>query len=78
MLKDLGHEQKEVTKLFYDNNSVIALSKNVVFHKRTKHIDMRYHYIRELINAGEITMEPCRIEEQYVDIFTKVLGTRLF
>ena len=57
MLKDLGHEQKEAKKLLCDNSSAIALSKNVVFHKMTMHIDTRYHYIRELINAGELIME---------------------
>ena len=44
-------------KLLCDNSSTIALSKNAMFHKRTKHIDIRYHYIRELINAGEIIMK---------------------
>jgi len=57
MLKDLVHKQKEATKLLCNNSSAIALSKNVVFHRRIKHIDTRYHYIRELINAREITME---------------------
>jgi len=78
MLKDLGHEQEEATKLLCHNNSTIALLKNVVFHKRTKHIDTRYHYIRELINAREIIMEQCRITDQFMNIFTKPLGTRLF
>lgn len=57
MLKDLGYEQKGVTKLLCDNSSAIMLSKNAIFHKRTKHIDTRYHYIRDLISAREITME---------------------
>jgi len=54
------------------------LSKNAMFHKRTKHIDTRYHYIRELINVGEIIMEQCRTTKQFIDILTKPLGTRLF
>jgi len=78
MLKDLGYEQYEVTKLLYDKSSSITLSKNIVFHKRTKHIDTRYHYILELINAGEIIMEQYKTIEQFMDIFTKLLGTRLF
>lgn len=78
ILKDLGHEQQEATKLLCDNSSAIALSKNAVFHKRTKHIDTRYHYIRELINAGEIVLEHCKTTEQFADIFTKPLGSRTF
>ena len=78
MLKDLGHKQQEATKLLCDNGSTIALSKNAVFHKRNKHIDTRYHYIKELINAGEIIMEKCRTTKQFIDILTKPLGTRLF
>ena len=50
MLKDLSQNQQESTTIFCDNYSAIALSKNHVFHKKTKHIDTRYHFIRELVN----------------------------
>jgi hypothetical protein len=50
MLKNLLQKQQEPTTLFCDNNSAIMLSKNHVFHKKTKHIDTRYHFIRELVN----------------------------
>lgn len=39
-----------------DNSSTFPLSKNYVFHKRTKHIDAKYHFIRELVNNGEISL----------------------
>jgi len=45
MLRDLRHDQRGTTSVFCDNTSVIALSKNLVFHKRTKHIDAKYHFI---------------------------------
>eukprot|EP00253_Pinus_taeda_P030370 PITA_30370 len=54
MLRSLCREQEKATMIFCDNSSAIALSKNSVFHKRTKHIDTRFHYIRELVNNGEI------------------------
>eukprot|EP00253_Pinus_taeda_P010859 PITA_10859 len=60
MLRSLGQEQAKATVIFCDNSSAIALSKNSVFHKRTKHIDTRFHYIRELVNNGEIVLEHCR------------------
>lgn len=78
ILKDLRHEQKGATTIFCDNNSAIALSKNTVFHKRSKHIDTRYHFIRELINDGEVILEHCRSKEQYADIFTKALARDSF
>ena len=60
MLRSLCQEQTKGTVIFCDNNSAIALSKNFVFHKRTKYIDTKFHYIRELVNNGEIVLEHCR------------------
>ena len=56
VLRDLCHEQEEGTTIYCDNSSAIALSKNSVFHKRTKHIDTKFHFIRELVNNGEIVL----------------------
>eukprot|EP00253_Pinus_taeda_P011792 PITA_11792 len=71
MLRSLGQEQAKATAIFCENSSTIALSKNSVFHKRTKHIDTRFHYIRELVSNGEIALEHCRTHEQVADILTK-------
>eukprot|EP00253_Pinus_taeda_P029617 PITA_29617 len=60
MLRSLGQEQAKAAVIFCDNSSAIALSNNSVFHKRTKHIDTRFHYIRELVSNGEIVLEHCR------------------
>ena len=49
-----------------------------MFHKRTKHIDTKFHYIRELVNNGEIFLEHCRNQEQFVEILTKPLGHKSF
>ena len=65
-------------KFFSDNKSTIALSRNHVFHKRSKHIDTRDHFIRELINNNEINMEFCRSENQFAYLFTKPMGKDLF
>ena len=61
-LSKLRHEQNEPTPILCDNNSAISLSRNHVFHKRSKHIDTRYHFIRELINNNEISVEFCKSE----------------
>eukprot|EP00253_Pinus_taeda_P035439 PITA_35439 len=73
MLRSLGQEQAKGTMIFCENSSTIALSKNLVFHKRTKHIDTRFHYIRELVSNGEIVLQHCRTQEKVVDILTKPL-----
>ena len=49
MLKDMSQNQQESTIIYCDNSSTIALSKNHILHNITKHIDSRYHFIRELI-----------------------------
>jgi hypothetical protein len=78
ILKDLIHNQEEPTAIYYDNKSTISLSKNHVFQKRKKHIDTRYHFIRELVNNGELILQHCSSNEQLVDIFTKALAQDQF
>eukprot|EP00253_Pinus_taeda_P033359 PITA_33359 len=76
VLRDLCHEQENGTTIYCDNSSAIALSKNYVFHKRTKHIDTKFHFIRELVNIGEIVLQHCRTEDQLADILTKPLAKK--
>eukprot|EP00253_Pinus_taeda_P018048 PITA_18048 len=80
MLRSLGQEHAKATTIFCDNSSAIALSKNSMFHKRTKHIDTKFHYIRELVNNGEIVLEHCSTQEQeqVADILTKPLDHKRF
>eukprot|EP00253_Pinus_taeda_P024114 PITA_24114 len=78
MLRSLCQEQAKGTVIFCDNSSAITLSKNFVCHKRMKHIDTKFHYIRELVNNGEIVLVHCRTHEQVADILTKPLGQKSF
>ena len=61
-----------------DNSSAIQLSKHNVFHRKRKHIDTRYHFIRELVNDGQISLLFCGSKEQLANMFTKPLGTSSF
>jgi len=61
--------------IYCDNISSILLVNNLVYHARTKHIGMHYHFIREKVLAREIDLIHVNIENQVVDIFTKALGT---
>ena len=54
MLSDLGFEQKNPTIVCEDNQGAIALATNPRYHARTKHVDVRYHFIREKITTGLI------------------------
>jgi hypothetical protein len=56
-----------------DNQSAIALSKDNQFHERTKHIDLRYHFIRETIESQQLSVPYCPTDEMTADIFTKAL-----
>jgi len=78
MLEVMYQKQDTLTVIFCDNKSVIALSKNSVFHGRSKHIDIRFHKIRELVAEKEVVIEYCPIEEQVIDMFTKPLKEELF
>ena len=78
MLRSLCQEQVKGTVIFCDNSSAIALSKNSVFHKRTKHIDTKFHFIRELVNNGEMVLQHCRTENQFANILTKPLAQKSF
>lgn len=59
--------------VFCDNQSAIELSKNAVFHKRSKHIDIKYHFTRELVEHKEIVLKYLETEEMLADILTKAL-----
>ena len=54
-----------------DNQGAIKLSKNSVFHKRTKHIDVRYHFIRDHQLNNQIELQFIPTEKQPADMFTK-------
>lgn len=73
VLKEIGHNQAEEMVLFYDNTSTIKLSKNLVMHGKSKHIRVRYHFLRELTKEGAIKLVYCNTEEQLADIMTKHL-----
>ncbi|XP_071734160.1 secreted RxLR effector protein 161-like [Rutidosis leptorrhynchoides] len=69
----MAAQEYYVVKLKCDNESAIKLASNPVFHARTKHIEMRYHFIREMVLSGEIELANVRTNAQVADIFTKAL-----
>ena len=63
----------EIPVLNIDNQSAIKLIKNPVFHNRTKHIDSRYKFIRELCESNQLGVSNCSSDAQAADLFTKAL-----
>lgn len=78
ILEEIGVDQKEETVLYCDNSSTIKLSKNPVQHGRSKHIPVRFHFLRELVNDGVIKIEYCPTQEQVFDIMTKAVKLEMF
>jgi hypothetical protein len=60
--------------IYCDNINSILLVNNLVYHARTKYIEMHYHFLRERVLVGEINLIHISIKYQVVDIFTKALG----
>jgi hypothetical protein len=73
LFKELGFEQVLLTVIQGNNEGSIAMLKNPQFHKRTKHIGVQYHSIREQVQKEEITVESCRTQQQTTDVLTKPL-----
>jgi hypothetical protein len=74
LLKELTEEELQAPVLLVDNKSAIALAKNPILHDRSKHIDTKYHYIRDCIVEGRIKVEYVDTAQQLGDILTKSLG----
>jgi hypothetical protein len=73
LLKSVGAAQRSATSIYEDNQAAIALSKNPMVSKRTKHIDIRCHFVRERAEIGEIELVYIPTADQIADIFTKPL-----
>src|ERR1700678_740132 len=63
----------DATTLLSDNQSAIALTKEHQYHARTKHIDVRFHFIRWIVEEGKVRLIYCPTEEMVADILTKAL-----
>ena len=78
LLHTLGAGQDHQTLLRCDNMGAIKLIKNPVFHRRTKHIDVKYHFTRDQYEKKEIDVEFIPTEDQVANILTKALPAPQF
>src|SRR5260370_26849105 len=78
MIQELGFQPNQPFDLWNDNCSVIALTHNAQSHRHSKHIDIRHHFLHELVECGKIKLQHIHSEDNVADIFTKPLVEKLF
>ena len=77
-LEDLLVKYEDPVVIHCDNTSAINISKNPVMHSKTKHIPIKYHFLREQVSQKVVKLEYIDIKEQNADIFTKPLPRESF
>lgn len=78
LLKEIHLPLKEIPIVWCDNLSSISLASNLVFHAQTKHIALKYHFVREKVVNKELKVHHIASQDQPVDIFTKPLSISRF
>jgi hypothetical protein len=78
LLTDLFDHEMDPTTIHCDNQSCVKLSENPVFHDKSKHIEIKYHYIRDMVQRKTVHVQYLSTHEQIADIFTKPLAKTKF
>ena len=78
LMADLDVGQDSPTTIFTDSQSTLAVARNPIFHAHTKHIEVHYHYVRERLLAGEISLAYVPTQDNLADLFTKSLPRETF
>ena len=75
LCKDLHKQPSGPTLIFEDNQAAIHMAKDPQYHGRSKHISIKFHFIREQVGNNLIELKYCRTDDMIADIFTKGLST---
>jgi hypothetical protein len=78
LLADLFGHEMDSTVIHCDNQSCVKLSENPVFHDKSKHIEIKYHYIRDMVQRKAVHVQYLSTHEQVADVFTKPLARTKF
>ena len=76
-VSELGFNQSQVTIHSY-SQSALHLAKHQVFHERSKHIDVKLHFVRDIVSKGEVKIEKVSTEDNPADMMTKPLSSNKF
>ena len=74
LLTEVAKQKVPPVTLYVDNQSALDLMRNPVFHGRSKHIDIRYHFIRDCVEKGEVTVHYVCTKRQKADVLTKAMA----
>ncbi|KAI5056117.1 hypothetical protein GOP47_0029638 [Adiantum capillus-veneris] len=74
LMVELGVGQDTPNTIYTDSQSALAVARNPVFHARTKHIEVHYHYVRERLSEGEISLAYVPTPDNLAGLFTKTLS----
>jgi hypothetical protein len=74
LLAEISRSLVAPTTMFEDNQSAMKLASNKVHSSRTKHIDVRFHFVRNAVSDGKVILQYCPTETMTADIMTKSLG----
>ena len=64
---------KDKVKVFYDSQSLIHLARNPTYHSKMKHISVKYHFVRHVVDEGGVTLEKVHTKVNSADMFTKLV-----
>jgi hypothetical protein len=78
LLTDLFDHEMDLTFIHCDNQTCVKLSENLVFHDKSKHIEIKYHYIKDMVQRKAVHVQYLPTHEQIADIFTKSLARMKF
>ncbi|KAJ0577826.1 putative RNA-directed DNA polymerase [Helianthus annuus] len=78
ILEDLGLKQERATVIWCDSRSAIHMSRNPVMNGRSKHIELKHHFIRDMVAQRQVSLEFCGTDEQIADVLTKALCREKF
>ena len=78
LITELGLYQQSNIPIYLDNNGAIQLANNLAYHERSKHINVRYHFIRQKLADKTISIHYISTKDQKADGLTKPLSTKRF
>ena len=73
LIDHLNGSSERAAVIFEDNHSAVCMAKNTQYHGKSKHIDIKYHFIRDQVKRGVVKLKYCRIYEMVADMVTKAL-----